>query len=244
MLLEKKTAVIYGAAGPVGSAVARAYAREGAVVHLAGRNLAALEPVADAVRADGGTAYTASVDVLDQEAMERHTAGIVETSGTIDVCFNATSNDDIQGAALVDMPLATFLQPVIKAASAHFVIGTTVGRHMMRQGGGVILVMAGGREAIPRLGGAHVAWTALAGTCRQLAADLGPHGVRVNWLLSPGSPGSGGDEPSSDDVDGGLMPHHTPSYDEVGGIAAFAASDWARTMTATEINFTGGAVID
>jgi enoyl-[acyl-carrier-protein] reductase (NADH) len=119
---------------------------------------------------------------------------------------------------------------------------------MTRRGSGVILVMAGGREAIPRLGGSHVAWTALVGLCRQLAAEFGPHGVRINWLLSPGSPGSG--DPASPVVGelptgtGGLLPGHLPSYDEVANIATFAASDWARTMTACEINFTGGAVID
>jgi hypothetical protein len=42
----------------------------------------------------------------------------------------------------------------------------------------------------------------------------------------------------------GLLVGHLPSYDEVANIATFAASDWARTITASEINFTGGAVVD
>jgi NAD(P)-dependent dehydrogenase (short-subunit alcohol dehydrogenase family) len=90
---------------------------------------------------------------------------------------------------------------------------------MTRRGRGVILVMAGGREAISRLGGSHVAWAALAGLCRQLAAEFGPHGVRVSWLLSPGSPG----------------------YDDHDGQPDGAAPS---TITASEINFTGGAVVD
>ena len=57
--------------------------------------------------------------------------------------------------------LADFVRPVYKAVSAHFNIATAVGRHMMSGGGGVVLCMAGGREAIPRLGGSHVAWAAL-----------------------------------------------------------------------------------
>jgi NAD(P)-dependent dehydrogenase (short-subunit alcohol dehydrogenase family) len=138
---------------------------------------------------------------------------------------------------------------------------------MTRRGRGVILVMAGGREAIPRLGGSHVAWAALAGLCRQLAAEFGPDGVRVSWLLSPGSPGyDDHDQPQDAAVPGeagpgeagaagapgtegapgtaGLLVRHLPSYDEVANIAVFAASDWARTITASEINFTGGAVVD
>jgi NAD(P)-dependent dehydrogenase (short-subunit alcohol dehydrogenase family) len=131
--------------------------------------------------------------------------------------------------------------------------------------------MAGGREAIPRLGGSHVAWAALAGLCRQLAAEFGPDGVRVSWLLSPGSPGydehdqlqdaavsgeagpgeagPGAAVPGEAGAAGapgtaGLLLRHLPSYDEVANIAVFAASDWARTITASEINFTGGAVVD
>jgi NAD(P)-dependent dehydrogenase (short-subunit alcohol dehydrogenase family) len=139
---------------------------------------------------------------------------------------------------------------------------------MTRRGRGVILVMAGGREAIPRLGGSHVAWAALAGLCRQLAAEFGPSGVRVSWLLSPGSPGYDDHDgqpdgagatpgetgapaapdtaPGTEGAPGtvGLLTGHLPSYAEVANVAVFAASDWARTITASEINFTGGAVVD
>jgi NAD(P)-dependent dehydrogenase (short-subunit alcohol dehydrogenase family) len=243
MLLDTKTAIIYGASGAIGSSVARAYAREGARVHLAGRTTATLEEVAGQIRRDGGTAHVARVDVLDQAAVARHADAVAAPAG-IDICFNATSNDDVQGMPLTEMRFDDFLRPVTKAVTAHFNIATAVGRHMTSRGRGVILVMAGGREAIPRLGGSHVAWAALAGLCRQLAAEFGPHGVRVSWLLSPGSPGYG--ETGAADAPGttGLLARHLPSYDEVANVAAFAASDWARTITASEINVTGGAVVD
>lgn len=254
MLLENKTAIVYGAAGSIGFSVARAYAREGARVHLAGRTIARVEEVAIAIRAAGGVAHSAQLDVLDKDAVERHATDVANTSGQIDVCFNATSNDDIQGKRLVDMRLDAFMQPVIKSLSAHFTIATAVAPQMARRGGGVILVMGGGREAIPRLGGSHVAWAALAGLCRQLAADLGPLGIRVAWLLSPGSPGSADRGPDIEPTDNrsydaapgtvGLTPRHQPSLEEVAGVATFLASDLARTMTATEINLTGGAVVD
>ena len=164
------------------------------------------------------------------------------------------ANDDVQGTPLLAMPFEEFLRPVTKAVTAHLNIAVAVGRHMTRRGRGVILVMAGGREAIPRLGGSHVAWAALAGLCRQLAAEFGPHGVRVSWLLSPGSPtyddpsqppdGTSPGDPEAAPGTAGLLVRHLPSYDEVANIAVFAASDWARTMTASEINFTGGAVVD
>ena len=255
MLLDAKTAIVYGAGGAIGSAVARAYAREGADVHLAGRTRATLEEVAQRIRHDGGAAHITQVDVLDRAAVAQH-ADAVAASGGIDICFNATSNDDVQGTPLLAMRSEDFLRPVTKAVIAHFNIATAVGGHMTRRGRGIILVMAGGREAIPRLGGSHVAWAALAGLCRQLAAEFGPHGVRVSWLLSPGSPGYnehdqrqdgpgvGETEAAGAPGAAGLLARYLPSYDEVANIAAFAASDWARTITASEINFTGGVVVD
>src|SRR5207237_9360307 len=112
-----------------------------------------------------------------------------------------------------------FLRPVTKAVTAHFNIAVAVGGHMTRRRCGVILVMAGGREAIPRLGGSHVAWAALAGLCRQLAAEFGPSGVRVSWLLSPGSPGYG--ETGAEDEPGttGLLARNLHSLDEVDRLA-------------------------
>ena len=277
MLLDTKTAIVYGAGGAIGSAVARAYAREGAEVHLAGRTRATLEEVAQRIRHDGGAAHVAEVDVLDRAAVARHADGVAANGG-IDICFNATSNDDVQGTPLLAMPFEEFQRPVTKAVTAHFNIAVAVGGHMTRRGCGVILVMAGGREAIPRLGGSLVAWAALAGLCRQLAAEFGPSGVRVSWLLSPGSPGYDEHDQLQDDAGpgeaapgeagsgeagatgapgtasalgtagapgtAGLLVRHLPSYDEVANIAVFAASDWARTITASEINFTGGAVVD
>jgi 3-oxoacyl-[acyl-carrier protein] reductase len=59
VLLENKNAVIYGGAGSIGRAVARAFAREGATVHLTGRTLASLDEVAEEIRSAGGRVETA-----------------------------------------------------------------------------------------------------------------------------------------------------------------------------------------
>jgi 3-oxoacyl-[acyl-carrier protein] reductase len=246
MLLEHKTAIVYGAAGPVGAAVAAAFAREGARTVLVGRTQQTLDEVAEQIRDAGASARTAVVDVTDTAAMRAHADEVATANEGIDIAFNATSNDDLQGIPLLGMDFADFVRPVSKVIATHFTIAAVTARHM-RDRGGVILAMGGGREAIPLLGGSHVAWSALAGLCRQLAAELGPSGIRVAWLLSPGSPDPGDGDARPGDGDplaSGTLLGRRPSYADVGNAAVFAASDWAATMTATEINLTGGAVVD
>src|SRR5258707_15431548 len=82
MLLENKNAVIYGAAGAVGSTVARAFAREGARVFLTGRNLGAIQTLGKEISAAGGTAETAEVDALDEQAVTSHLDAVVNQAGT------------------------------------------------------------------------------------------------------------------------------------------------------------------
>jgi NAD(P)-dependent dehydrogenase (short-subunit alcohol dehydrogenase family) len=71
MRLENKTAMIYGAGGAIGGAVARAFARDGATVFLTGRHQAKVELVARDIRAAGGQAEAAQVDALDEPAIDR-----------------------------------------------------------------------------------------------------------------------------------------------------------------------------
>jgi len=95
MLLENRNAVIYGAGGSIGSAVARAFAREGAKVHLTGRTLESLEEVAEEIRSSGGVAETAQVNAIDE-----HADAVAASAGGIDVSFNLISYGDVQGTPL------------------------------------------------------------------------------------------------------------------------------------------------
>ena len=92
MLLEGKNAVIYGAAGSIGGAVARAFAAEGARVHLAARTLESLEEVAQEIRAAGGAAETAQVDALDERAVDEHADAVAMSAGSLDISFNLISH--------------------------------------------------------------------------------------------------------------------------------------------------------
>jgi NAD(P)-dependent dehydrogenase (short-subunit alcohol dehydrogenase family) len=76
MLPAVGTAIVHGGSGAVGAAVARGFAREGAVVHLTGRTVPALEAVARRIRDDGGSAHVAELDAADRDAVERHAAAV------------------------------------------------------------------------------------------------------------------------------------------------------------------------
>ena len=88
MMLEDKTAVIYGGGGAIGGAVARAFAAAGARVHLAGRSRARLEAVADDI---GDAARVAEVDALDERAVVEHADAVAAEAGGIDIALNAVS---------------------------------------------------------------------------------------------------------------------------------------------------------
>ena len=92
MLLGQKNAVIYGGGGAIGGAVARAFAREGANVFLAGRTLAKVSAVAKEIVAARGVAEAEQVDALDEQAVERHLDTVARKAGGIDILFNARSS--------------------------------------------------------------------------------------------------------------------------------------------------------
>ncbi len=113
MLLTNKNAVIYGAGGAIGGAIARAFAREGAKVFLTGRSLLSVEAVASDILAAGGVAETAQVDALDELAVEKHLSAVVEKAGGIDISLNTISlpQRGVQGIPLVELSSEGFTLP-------------------------------------------------------------------------------------------------------------------------------------
>jgi 3-oxoacyl-[acyl-carrier protein] reductase len=249
LLLEDKTAVIYGA-GAIGGAVARAFAREGARVFLAGRTRERLEEVANEIRAAGGVAETTRVDALDERAVSEHADAVAAQSGGIDISFNLISHGDVQGTPLAEMTLPDFMQPVVTALRTTFLTSQAAARHMIRQGSGVILVFGGYGDPLPGyyLGGLQVAFEAMETLRRQLASELGAHGVRAVSIQTGGVPETipEGFEGQAivDDIVGKTMLNRAATLEDVGNVAAFAASDWARTITATKLNITAGSEVD
>jgi 3-oxoacyl-[acyl-carrier protein] reductase len=254
MLLDNRSAVIYGGGGSIGGAVARAFGREGARVFLAGRTLATLEEVAEAIRATGGTAETAEVDALDEQAVDRHADAVAAEAGGIDISFNLITHPFTHGIPLAEMAVDDFMAPVETAARTTFLTARASARHMIRRRSGVILAFGGpGDRSGPMrdyyLGGTQVAFDAIETIRRQLAVELGPHGVRVVTIASGGVPESLPEDFDGRKAIGEMIERQTllgraATLEDVGNAAVFAASDWARSMTAAIVNVSCGALVD
>jgi 3-oxoacyl-[acyl-carrier protein] reductase len=252
VLLENKNAVIYGGGGAIGGAVARAFAREGARVFLAGRTLATLEAVAEEIRSAGGVAETAEADALDEKAVDEHADAVAASVGGIDISFNLISHEDVHGTPFAEMPLEDFERPIRNAVRTMFLTSRAAARHMIEQGSGVILAFGGSGDPMRDyyIGGTQVAFDAIESMRRQLAAELGSHGIRTVTLKTGGIPESipEGVEGRKEIVErlivAPTMLGRAATLEDVGNIATFVASDRARTMTAATVNISCGALVD
>ncbi len=266
MLLENKTAVIYGGGGAIGGAVARAFAREGANVFLAGRTRTKLDAVARDISAAGGSADATSVDVLDEHAVARHADAVAERTGSIDIMLNAVGVLHVQGTPFLDLSLDDFAFPITTYTRSLFVTAKAAARHMVKRGSGVILTLStpGGRLPGPGFMGFGVTCSAIEAMTRHLAGELGPSGIRAICLRPDAIPeavaaGSHSREVfrepaerSGTTIEAMLAEHartgtllkRLPTLAEIADFAVFAASDRARAMTGAIANLTCGSLVD
>ncbi|AGZ45980.1 SDR family NAD(P)-dependent oxidoreductase [Actinoplanes friuliensis] len=244
MLLDGRNAIIYGGAGSIGSAIARAYAAQGARVFLAGRTRETLEKV--------GLEF-AVVDALDERAVDDHADAVAAEAGSIDISVNVIADDDVQGTPMADMPLDDYLAPVVTSVRSKFLTARAAARHMRVQRSGVILTFGGSGDRTAQhnylLGGLQTGFDAIEAMRRQLAVELGEHGIRVITLQTGGVPEAipeafEGRAAIEADLTKQTLLGRTATLEDVGHVAVFAASDWARTITGAALNMTCGAVLD
>ena len=257
MLLEDKNAVIYGAGGSIGGAVAKEFAREGARVFLAGRTRNPLEAVAAGISSAGGSAEVAVLDALDEEAVDEHARAMASESGSIDVSFNLITRGDVQGIPLIEMKTDDLLHAVVNGLRSNFITARAAARHMVEQGSGVILALdSGSANGSPMMGSTGPADAATDILVRNLAAEVGPRGVRVVGIWTAGLPETFSKEKIAavdsrfqeeaafqgliESLDQMRMTRRSPRLEEVAATAAFLASEKAGAITGTFVNVTSG----
>jgi 3-oxoacyl-[acyl-carrier protein] reductase len=263
-LLKDKNAIVYGGGGLIGGAIAEAFAREGANVFLAARSTASLEAVAQRITMAGGSAETAQVDAMDESAVSEHAASVADRAGTIDVSVNAVGiHGELQGTPLLEITPDDYAAPIRKGTTTNFLTARTAARHMTERRSGTILMIsatatwskAALNHPIP-MGGFGAACAAIEGLSRSLAAEVGPHGVRVACLRLEGTAelfaaltASGariGTIPASQMetlLEGDSLLRRLPTISEVGNAAALLASGRAAAMTGVVANISCGAVV-
>ena len=260
-LLDGKVAVVYGAGGGVGSAVAKAFAREGATVYLTGRTRSSLDTVAREISKTNGTAKTAEVDALDQRAVEDHLHDITTNAGKLDISFNLIGTSVAIGTRLNDLSAERFGNAAFDKVRSIFITMTAAARLMEKQGSGVILALTAPNARLPRpnSGGFAIGGAAIESLCRQLGLEVGPRGVRVVCLRTGGTP----DNPVLQEVFSRLAKlrgttteaiaeseaqvtalKRAPMLPEVANAAVLMASDYASAITATTVNASCGELVD
>jgi len=192
MMLNDKVAVVYGAAGAVGSTAAHAFAREGARVFLTGRSTLNLNKVAQEISSAGLSAEVAEVDALDEQGVNHHLEKTFEKTGRIDISFNAIGipQQGIQGTPLVELPTERFFLPVSAYTKSHFITAKAAARFMIRRKSGVILFHTANpaRLAAPLMGGMSPAWASIEALSRNLSMELASSGIRTVCVRSTGLP--------------------------------------------------------
>jgi NAD(P)-dependent dehydrogenase (short-subunit alcohol dehydrogenase family) len=263
MMLENKVAVIYGAGGGIGSAVARAFAREGARVFLTGHHPAPVEAVAQEIMSVGGSADAAQVDALDERAIDSHLQSVIDQTGRVDISFNAIGipNAKILGVPLVDLDIEQFSLPITSATRSYFLTARLAARRMVANKSGVIMTVTAthSREGIPLVGGYGPAQAAKEALTRNLSAELAPRGIRVVGLrpqampetrtikdaFEPRAKASGMTwEQWQEMLASRTHPRRLMTLEEMANVAVFVASDRASGMTGTIVNLTMGRLDD
>lgn len=259
-MLKDKVAVVYGAGGAIGGAVADAFASEGARVFLTGRAREPVEAVAEKI---GAAADAAVVDALDERAVEEHLRSVVDRTGRVDVSFNAVgiANAAIVGVPLADLDTPRFAEPIAAYTTSYFLTARLAARHMIPRQSGVIMTVTAlhSRTGIALVGGYGPAQAAKEALTRGLSAELAPHGIRVVGLRPQGMPETRTIrdayvprarttgltwEEWQEHLAARTHPRRLMTLGELADAAAFVASDRARGLTGTTLNLTMGSLDD
>jgi NAD(P)-dependent dehydrogenase (short-subunit alcohol dehydrogenase family) len=262
MLLNEKVAVIYGAGGAIGGAVARAFASEGAKLFLTGRHHAPLDPVVADIASAGGHAEAAEVDALDEQAVDGHLQSVIDIAGRIDISLNAIGVPNPKfRVPLVEIDVEQFLLPIATYTRSYFLTARLAARRMLASESGVIMTVTStpSRTGTPFVGGGGPAMAAVEALTRGLSAELAPNGIRVVGLRPQGMPETARIKESfalyaeasgltweqfQEALAGRTHSRRLSTLAELANVAAFVASEKASGVTGTIVNLTMGSLDD
>ena len=252
MLLENRVAFITGAGSGIGSAGAKALARQGAKVVVTDRDADAAQDVAGDISKEGYVADALQLDVTDDAALSNAIAETVEKHGRLDVLHSHAGiqvEGKLEQVAVEDMDASWALN-----VRAHFVAAKAALNPMRKQGGGSVIITSSNsgvqydREMIAYATTKH----AVLAMTRQMAADYAKENIRFNSLCpgfidTPFNRGfemqMGGREKLEEYISDVIPMGRFGTVEEIANAIVFLASDQSSFMTGHALVIDGGECI-
>lgn len=184
MNFKNKVALIAGGTGALGRAVSNAFLEQGASVIVTYRTKQEFEDLTELAGENASNLTGSSVDVTDQEAVQKFISTVIKENGRVDYLVNAVGAY-AGGVKLWEMDSGVLDHQLNLNLISAYVLCRVVVPFMLKQGGGAIVNVAS-KAALDHAAGAsaYVASKAAAvAMMDSLAADLKGSGVRVNSIL-------------------------------------------------------------
>ena len=188
MKLKDRVAIITGGGTGIGKAISFAFAREGAKIVVAARNLSRLEEVVKDIKAKGGKAKAIQTDISDHEQIKRMVAQTIDEFGQIDILVNNAARGTFNNADVADMNLDEWHDSLATNLTGAMLCCREVLKYMIpRRSGNIINVSSiAGISGVPRESPYAASKWGLIGLTETLAIEVGRHNIRVN-CISPGA---------------------------------------------------------
>jgi NAD(P)-dependent dehydrogenase (short-subunit alcohol dehydrogenase family) len=250
--LHGRVALVTGGASGVGRTAARLYAEAGAHVAVADWDAGGANSVTEELKAQGHSALAVEVDIADDQGVGRMMESVVAEYNKIDIVFN---NAAVGPSAAANYTMANVVDTPSEAWDAILAINlkgpALVSRHalphMVRAGSGVItnnasingIVAIRGADAYTASKGGLVALT------RAMAAEWGPHGIRVNCLCpgpidTPMNAPYLGDAERLQAMTARIPVGRVATPEEIAAVAVFLSTDSASYISGAIIPIDGG----
>lgn len=245
--LEGKVAVVTGGGAGMGAAECRLFAQEGAAVVIVDLFREGGLQVEEQIRAEGGVANFAEMDVTDEGAWEALLGSTLEThGGRLDVVVN---NAGLSSTSVPDPNSTDGWHQIMAVNATGTYLGTKLGAAAMRaagNGGSIVNISSiygfvGSANGHPAY---HASKAAVRNFSKAMAVRLGPEGIRVNSVhpgfMPPMRSSAGMSEEQRARLNRAIPLGRTGEVEEVARGVLFLASDEASYITGAELKIDGG----
>lgn len=240
---NKKVAVITGASGAIGGAIAWRLGLEGAIVYLGGRNSKRLFELANQMSQKNITAVPLVLDVTSETSIEKAKARVVNEQKKIDILINCAGGSTRNRCAdLVDQDIEMIDSMLNTNLRGSMLCTRSFGKEMIKANKGKIVNIASviGEHGKPKFSDYAASKAGIIGYTKSVAQELGKCGINVN-CVSPGfiQRGSFDEEQLRYLLNSNFM-NMVGSSEDIASAVAYLASEDAKFITGQNLCVDGG----